>query len=37
MYVLNRFYTKPYDEKRDFYEEFYERLAEAKKLLSLGV
>ena len=26
-----------YEENRDFYEQFYERLEEAKKLLSLGV
>ena len=37
MYVLSRFYYKEYDEKKDFYEQFYERLEEAKKLLSLGV
>lgn len=37
MYVLGRFYTKSYEENRDFYEQFYERLEEAKKLLSLGV
>ena len=37
MYVLSRFYYKVYEEKRDFYEQFYERLEEAKKLLSLGV
>lgn len=34
MYVLSRFYTKSYEENRDFYEQFYERLEEAKKLLS---
>lgn len=37
MYVLNRFYIRSYEENRDFYEEFYERLAEAKELLSLEV
>lgn len=37
MYVLSCFYYKVYEEKRDFYEQFYERLEEAKKLLSLGV
>lgn len=37
MYVLSRFYYKVYEEKRDFYEQFYERLEEAKKLLSLGI
>ena len=30
MYVLSRFYYKVYEEKRDFYEQFYERLEEAK-------
>ena len=37
MYVVNQFYRKPYDEKRDFYEQFYERLAAGKELLSLGM
>ena len=37
MHVPSRFYYKVYEEKRDFYEQFYERLEEAKKLLSLGV
>ena len=37
MYVLSRFYRNPYTEDRDFYEQFQERLEEAKKLLSLGV
>ena len=37
MYVLSRFYTKPYEEAQDFYAQFYERLKEAKNLLSLGV
>ena len=37
MYVLSRFYTKSYEENRDFYEQFYERLEEAKKLLKLGM
>ena len=37
MYVVNQFYRKPYDGNRDFYEQFYERLAAGKELLSLGV
>lgn len=37
MYVISRFYTKPYEEAQDFYVQFYERLEEAKNLLSLGV
>ena len=37
MYVISRFYTKPYEESQDFYAQFYERLKEAKNLLSLGV
>ena len=35
LYILNRFYVKSYDISRDFYEQFGERLAEAKALLSL--
>ncbi len=35
LYVLSRFYRKPYEENRDFYEQFYERLEEAEGLLSL--
>lgn len=34
LYVVNRFYRKPYEPERDFYEQFYQRLEEAKKLLS---
>ena len=34
---ISRFYTKPYEEAQDFYVQFYERLEEAKNLLSLGV
>ena len=30
MYVISRFYTKPYEEAQDFYAQFYERLKEAK-------
>lgn len=36
LYVVNRFYIKPYEEERDFYEQFYERLEEGKQLLKLG-
>ena len=35
LYVVNRFYLKPYKEERDFYEQFYERLSEGKGLLEL--
>lgn len=35
LYILNRFYVKPYETSGDFYEQFNERLAEAKALLSL--
>lgn len=34
MYILNRFYLKQYEEGEDFYIQFYERLQEAKKLIS---
>lgn len=34
MYILNRFYLKQYEEGVDFYIQFYERLQEAKKLIS---
>ena len=34
-YVLGRFYRKPYEEGRDFYSQFYERLKEAEEILSL--
>lgn len=27
MYVLQQFYLRPFDENKDFYQEFYERLA----------
>lgn len=37
LYVLNRFYQKPYDPSADFYEQFYVRLKEARDLLALGV
>lgn len=37
LYVLNRFYQKPYDPQKDFYPQFYQRLEEAKELLALGV
>ena len=36
MYVLSRFYTKSYEENRDFYEQFYERLEESKKTSEPG-
>lgn len=36
LYVVNRFYIKPYDRERDFYEQFYERLSEGKELLALA-
>ena len=36
MYVLSRFYTKSYEENRDFYEQFYERLEEDKKTSEPG-
>lgn len=32
MYLLKNFYLKPYERDRDFYEQFQERFAEAKKL-----
>lgn len=35
LYILNCFYVKPYDTACDFYEQFNERMAEAKVLLSL--
>lgn len=36
LYVVNRFYMKPYDSCRDFYEQFYERLSEGRELLTLA-
>lgn len=36
MYILNSFYIKRYHPDRDFYPQFYDRLAEAKKLLSMA-
>ena len=36
MYVLNRFYLREYDDHREFYEQFYERLSDAKKLIQLA-
>lgn len=35
MYVIRKFYMTPYDREKDFYEQFYERLAEGRDLLSL--
>lgn len=37
VYVLKSFYQKRYDGQRDFYEQFYERLKDARELLALGV
>ena len=34
MYLLNHFYVKAYDKSKNFYDQFQERLLEAKKLLS---
>ena len=36
LFVVNRFYLKPYDQKQDFYIQFYERLKEGKELLALA-
>ena len=36
LYVVNRFYMKPYEANRDFYQQFQERLEEGKQLLSLA-
>ena len=36
MYLLNRFYLKPYDSEVDFYEQFMERLQEAKGIIKQG-
>ena len=33
MYVLNLFYTKPYESGADFYVQFEERLEQMRKLL----
>ena len=33
MYLLKQFYLKPYDAEGDFYQEFYERLAEASRYI----
>lgn len=33
MYLLNQFYLKPYNEEMGFYEQFYQRLDEAKGLM----
>lgn len=35
MYLLNNFYVKSFEKERDFYVQFQERIAAAKKLLSL--
>ncbi len=36
LFVVNRFYLKPYDQDQDFYIQFYERLKEGKDLLALA-
>lgn len=36
LYVVNRFYMKPYDPAADFYPQFYARLKEARELLACG-
>lgn len=36
LYIVNRFYMKPYEPERDFYEQFYERLKEGRELLTLA-
>ena len=36
LFVVNRFYLKPYDQNQDFYAQFYERLKEGKDLLALA-
>lgn len=33
LYILNRFYVKPYDTERNFYEQFRQRYQEARELL----
>lgn len=35
MYIIRKFYMTPYDREKDFYKQFYERLAEGQDLLSL--
>lgn len=35
VYVLNRFYLRPYNNNEDFYAQFYERLREGRELLVL--
>lgn len=35
LYVLNRFFQRPFDEQADFYAQFYARLEEASALLAL--
>lgn len=36
MYVVSRFYLTPYEDGRDFYQQFYERLEAGKNLLELA-
>lgn len=35
LYILKSFYQKPWEEEKDFYEQFYERLEEAKEILKV--
>lgn len=35
MYILQNFYRKPYEAGMDFYEQFYDRLREAKKIFTV--
>ena len=34
MQILQYFYIEPYSDEKDFYEQFYERLTQMKKLIS---
>lgn len=36
LYVVNRFFIKPYETDKDFYEQFYQRLEEGRGLLELA-
>ena len=36
LFVVNRFYLKPYDQGQDFYPQFYQRLKEGRELLALA-
>ena len=35
LYILKNFYQKPWDSEQDFYEQFQERLDEAKMILRI--